>query len=89
MNISALAPSIVLGLITATMLAAIAHLMRGHTLHDLLSIWLAVQIGFWVVALVAAWLRAPLFTVGELQLGAGLIGGVTSLGIAIVTHKRV
>lgn len=78
-------PAVVLGVVTSTMLAAVMHLTRGNTLRDLGVIWVAVSAGFWLSALAAAWLRAPLYTVGQLQLIAGLAGGL--VGALVVTRK--
>ena len=60
------------------MLAAVMHLTRGRTMRDLAVIWLAVSVGFWLTAIAAAWLRAPLYAIGELQLIAGLVGGLVA-----------
>ncbi len=78
-------PAVVLGVVSSTMLAAVMHLTRGSTLRDLTVIWIAVSAGFWLSALAAAWLRAPLYTVGQLQLIAGLAGGL--VGALVVTRK--
>ena len=85
MIVPTVVPALVLGLVSSTMLAAVMHLTRGNTLRDLAVIWLAVSSGFWVSAVAAAWLRSPLYTVGELQLVAGLAGGLAAA--LVVTRK--
>ena len=87
MNAPALLPAIVLGLTCGTLIAALAHALRGRTLRDLLSMWLIGQIGFWLGHIAAALYGAPLFMVGDLQIVAGVAGSGAALALAIVTHK--
>lgn len=89
MTAPALLPPIVLGLTVATMLAAITHLWLGGPLRSLLSLWLFVQIGFWAADFAAALYRAPLYTIGDLQIVAATTGGLVISIFSIVTRKRV
>jgi hypothetical protein len=82
-----LLPVILLGVITATLIGSIVHVVRGRTISDFVSIWLIAQIGFWLGHGVAVVFRAPLYTVGDLQIVAGVAGTLLALGIAIVRHK--
>ncbi len=85
MMVPTVVPAVLLGVVSSTMLAAVVHLTRGNTIRDLIVIWIAVSLGFWLAAVAAAWLHAPLFTIGELQLIAGLVGGM--IAALIVTRK--
>ena len=89
MTAPALLPPVVLGLTVATMLAAFTHLCLGGSLRSLLALWLLVQIGFWAADFAAALFRAPLYTVGDLQIVAATTGGVAISVLKIVTRKRV
>ena len=82
-------PAILLGVTISTLLAAVAHLLRGQNLRDLASIWLIAQAGFWPAQVLASLVRAPLWPIGELQWLAGLGGGVLALALTIVSRKRV
>ena len=85
MIVPTIVPALLLGVVSSTLLAAVMHLTRGRTMRDLGVIWLAVSVGFWLTAIAAAWLRAPLYAIGELQLIAGLVGGLVAA--LIVTRK--
>jgi len=85
MIVPTVVPAVLLGVVSSTMLAAVVHLTRGSTIRDLIVIWIAVSLGFWLAAIAAAWLRAPLYTIGELQLIAGLVGG--TIAALIATRK--
>ncbi len=80
-------PAVLLGVTISTMLAAVAHLLRGQTMRDLASIWLIVQVGFWPAHWLASLSHAPLWPIGELQWLAGLGGGALALTLAIVSRK--
>ena len=85
----ALLPPLILGLTVATMLAAFTHLWLGGSLRSLLSLWLFVQIGFWASNFAAALARAPLYTIGDLQIVAATTGGVAVSVLTIVRRRRV
>jgi hypothetical protein len=85
----ALLPPVVLGLTVATMLAAFTHLWLGGSLRSLLSLWLLIQLGFWAADIAAALFRAPLYTIGDLQIVAATTGGLAISILKIVTRKRV
>ena len=85
----ALLPPVVLGLTVATMLAAFTHLWLGGSLRNLLSLWLLIQIGFWASDFAAALARAPLYTIGDLQIVAATTGGLAISVLKIVTRRRV
>ena len=87
MSAPTLLPAILLGMVTATMLAALFHLARGRTFWDLLAIWLVALAGFWAGHGAAVIFDAPLFVVGDLQIVAGVAGCVLALISAIVSHK--
>lgn len=84
-----LLPALLLGLVVSTLMATALHVLRGQHMRALLPFWLTVQVGFWLAAVVAAIVRAPLYTVGELQLIAGIAGGLLAAALSIVTQKRV
>jgi len=79
----------VLGLTVATMLAALTHLWLGGSLRSLLCLWLLIQMGFWGAAIAAALARAPLYTIGDLQIVAATAGGLAISVLKIVTRRRV
>ena len=89
MTAPALLPPVVLGVTVATMLAAFTHLWLGGSLRSLLSLWLVIQLGFWAADFAAALLRAPLYTIGDLQIVAATTGGLAISILKIVTRKRV
>ncbi len=80
-------PSLLLGLICGTLVAATLHVMRGQNIRDLVALWLFVQMGFWSAHFAANLLRAPLWSVGDLHLLAALVGGTLAGGFAIVRRK--
>jgi hypothetical protein len=82
-------PSLILGLVVSTLLAVLCRLWRGQTWRDLIEFWLAAQAGFWGAQLIANATLQTLGTIGELQLGAGLVGGMIALGVMIVRRKGV
>ncbi len=82
-----LVPGIVLGLVSATLIAALMHVVRGRTLRDLFSIWMISQAGFWLGHIAATLLGAPLYMIGDLQIVAGVAGSGAALALAIVTHR--
>jgi quinol-cytochrome oxidoreductase complex cytochrome b subunit len=71
------------------MLAALTHLWCGGSLRDLLGTWLLVQMGFWGADIAAALFRAPLYTIGDLQIVAATAGGFVISVFQIVTRRRV
>ena len=89
MTAPALLPPIVLGLTVATLLAALMHLLTGGPLRSLISLWLRIQIVFWVADVAAAAMRAPLYAIGDLQIVAATAGGLAIGILTIVTRKRV
>ncbi|MCA1553704.1 MAG: hypothetical protein LC737_04935 [Chloroflexi bacterium] len=89
MVVPTVVPSIVLGVIAGTILAAVVHLIRGDSVRGLFRLWVAAQLGFWIAAVGAAWVRASLYTVGELQVVAGAAGSALAIALLIVTHRRL
>jgi hypothetical protein len=87
LHIVTLLPVIVLGVITATLIASLVHVVRGRTMRDFVSIWLVAQAGFWLGHGIAVVFNAPLYTIGDLQIVAGFLGTILALGIAIVRHR--
>lgn len=82
-----LLPVIVLGVVAATLIASLVHVVRGRTMRDFASIWLIAQAGFWLGHGIAVVFNAPLYTIGDLQIVAGLLGTILALGIAIVRQR--
>lgn len=82
-----LLPVIILGGVTATLVAALAHWMRGRTMRDFLRLWAYSQIGFWLGHGAAVAFNAPLYTIGDLQIIPAAVGSLLATGIAIVRHK--
>ncbi len=83
-------PALLLGLIIATTLAVVVHLARGQTMRDLVALWLATQVGFWLAQSLASFLHSSWYAVGDLQVVAGLVGGVLAITAQqIATRKRV
>ena len=80
-------PVIVLGGVTATLVAALVHWVRGRTMRDFLRLWLYAQIGFWLGHGVAIAFNAPLYTIGDLQIIPAAAGSLLATGIAIVRHR--
>ncbi len=78
---------IVLGAVVATMIAAGAYVARGRSRRDLLVWFVAAQGGFWGAHLIAALFRLPILTVGDLQIVAGIAGGVTAIVLQIVAAR--
>ena len=82
-----LLPVIVLGVIAATLIASLVHVVRVRTVRDFASIWLIAQAGFWLGHGIAGVFNAPLYTIGDLQIVSGLLGTIPAMGIAIVRHR--
>ncbi len=78
---------IALGVVIATMIAAGAYVVRGRAPRDLLVWWVTAQAGFWGAHLVAALFRLPLYTVGDLHIIAGIVGGATAIVLQIVATR--
>jgi hypothetical protein len=80
-------PSLLLGLVVSSLLAAAWHVGRGQALRDLAEFWLMAQAGFWGAHLIAAAAMVTIGVVGELQLGAGVVGGAIALSVLVVRRK--
>lgn len=87
MMVPAVAVPVVFGVVAATMLAALAHLLRGQNTRDLLGMWLRVQAGFWLAHVIAALLNLPLYTVGDLQIVAAVAGGALAAVLGIIAAR--
>ena len=87
MIVPAVALPLALGTVCASALAAAAHVWRGHTRRDLLTIWLVTQAGFWIGHWAASLLGVPLYTVGDLHVVAGLAGGAAAIGTQIAASR--
>jgi hypothetical protein len=82
-----LAPALLLGVTVATLIGAVVHALRGRTTRDFFGIWIVSQGGFWLAHAAASLVNAPLYSVGDLQMVAGVAGSVVLLALAIVTHR--
>ncbi len=76
-----------LGVVCASVLAALLHLWRGRTRRDLFTAWLVVQAGFWLGHLLGILFSAPFYTVGDLQIVAGFAGGGLAIALQIVAAR--
>ncbi|MEX2161666.1 MAG: hypothetical protein WD751_07085 [Anaerolineales bacterium] len=76
-------PSFVLGATVATLLGAAFHVWRGGGLGRLVLYLALAWLGFWVGHWIGARLGLPLFQVGPLFLGPGVL---LSLGALFLGH---
>jgi len=80
---------LLLGVVVATLIAAVVHLTSGRSARDLAVIWIRVQIGFWLAHLTAVVFGLQIYGVGDLQIVEGIAGALLVSAWQIVTQKRV